>query len=129
MCQHCDQFEPAVITTTQGGRARRLRRQILMRFCMVTTYYPPYHFGGDATYVRALSRALVSQGHEVEIVHCVDAYRLKNRNRVPEEAADPGIVVHRLKSRIGFFSPLITQLTGHPGLDAGFSLMQRNSRQ
>jgi glycosyltransferase involved in cell wall biosynthesis len=86
-----------------------------MRFCMVTTYYPPYHFGGDATYVRALSRALVSQGHEVEIVHCVDAYRLKNRNRIPEEAADPGIVVHRLKSRIGFLSPLITQLTGHPG--------------
>ena len=30
-----------------------------MRFCMVTTFYPPYHFGGDATYVRALSHALL----------------------------------------------------------------------
>ncbi len=36
----------------------------LMRFCMVTTFYPPFHFGGDATYVRALSRALVARGHE-----------------------------------------------------------------
>ncbi len=35
-----------------------------MRFCMVTTFYPPFQFGGDATYVRALSRAPVARGHE-----------------------------------------------------------------
>jgi glycosyltransferase involved in cell wall biosynthesis len=88
-----------------------------MRFCMVTTYYPPYHFGGDATYVHALSRALVSLGHEVEVIHCIDAYRLQKPTRLPlPEPADAGIVVHRLKSRFGFFSPLITQQTGHPGL-------------
>jgi hypothetical protein len=28
-----------------------------MRFCMVTTFYPPYHFGGDAVFVQALARA------------------------------------------------------------------------
>ena len=89
-----------------------------MRFCMVTTYYPPYHFGGDATYVRALSRALVSLGHDVEVMHCLDAYRLKARDGMPHEVSDAGIVVHRLKSRFGFLSPLITQLTGHPGLKA-----------
>ena len=33
-----------------------------MRFCMVTTFYPPYHFGGDAIFVQALARALVSRG-------------------------------------------------------------------
>ena len=88
-----------------------------MRFCMVTTYYPPYHFGGDATYVHALSRALVSLGHEVEVIHCIDAYRLKKPDRLPlPEPADGGIVVHRLKSRLGFLSPLITQQLGHPGL-------------
>ena len=59
-----------------------------MRFCMVTTYYPPYHFGGDAIYVRALSRALVSLGHEVEVMHCVDAYRLKKSNSIPRDVAD-----------------------------------------
>jgi hypothetical protein len=50
----------------------------VVRFCMVTTFYPPYHFGGNAVFVRSLARALVSQGHEVEVVHCENAYRLKN---------------------------------------------------
>jgi len=66
-----------------------------MRFCMVTTYYPPYHFGGDAIYVRALSRALVSLGHQVEVMHCVDAYRLKKGNSIPQDVADAGVIVHR----------------------------------
>lgn len=87
-----------------------------MRFCMVTTFYPPYHFGGDATYVRALSRALVAQGHEVEVVHCEDAYRLAGQTTPIATSVEEGIVVHRLKSRWGSLSPLITQQTGHPGL-------------
>ena len=87
-----------------------------MRFCMVTTFYPPYHFGGDATYVRALSHALAARGHSVEVVHCEDAYRLAGRT-VPSAAnVEQGIVVHRLKNRWGPLSPLITQQTGHPGL-------------
>jgi glycogen synthase len=85
---------------------------------MVTTYYPPYHIGGCATYVRALSRALVAQGHEVEVMHCLDAYRLNYKNEPPEEPPDEGIVVHRLKSRFGFLSTLISQQTGHPRLSA-----------
>lgn len=91
-----------------------------MRFCMVTTFYPPYHFGGDATYVRALSRTLAGMGHEVEIVHCVDAYRLKGGD--PPEAArggdgaEDGTTVHRIESRFGPLSPLVTQQAGHPGL-------------
>jgi glycosyltransferase involved in cell wall biosynthesis len=87
-----------------------------MRFCMVTTFYPPYHVGGCATYVRALSRALVAQGHEVEVIHCIDAYRLKHKDEPPPEPADEGIVVHRLKSRFGALSPLISQQLGIPGL-------------
>ena len=89
-----------------------------LRFCLPTTFYPPYHFGGDATYVRGLSRALVSLGHEVEVMHCVDAYRLMKGNSMPQDVADAGVIVHRLKSRFGFLSPLITQQTGHPGLKA-----------
>ncbi len=86
-----------------------------MRFCMVTTFYPPYHFGGCGIYVHALSRALVAQGHEVEVMHCVDAYRTKYKDAMPDEKPD-GIVLHRLKSPFGFLSPLISQQTGHPGL-------------
>ena len=87
-----------------------------MRFCMVTTFYPPYSFGGCGTYVRALSRALAAQGHEVEVMHCVDAYNLKYTETAPDENIDDGIIVHRLKSPFGILSPLITQQTGHPGL-------------
>ena len=87
-----------------------------MRFCMVTTFYPPHHFGGCGTYVRALSRALVAQGHDVEVMHCIDAYHLKYKDAMPDEGSDEGVVVHRLKSRFGFLSPLITHLTGHPGI-------------
>ncbi len=29
-----------------------------LRFCMITTFYPPYSFGGDAVYVHRLSNEL-----------------------------------------------------------------------
>jgi hypothetical protein len=77
-----------------------------MRFCMVTTLYPPYHFVGDGIFVLALARALTAEGHEVEVVHCEDAYRLqKKRVHVPLTESD-GIVVHRLHSPLGLLSLL-----------------------
>jgi len=89
-----------------------------MRFCMVTTFYPPYHFGGDALFVRSLSQALVQQGHHVEVVHCEDAFRLRNSPppATPSPDTNDGVIVHRLRSRLGMLSPLITQQTGRPGL-------------
>ena len=89
-----------------------------MRFCMLTTFYPPYHFGGDALFVRSLARALVAEGHHVEVVHCEDAYRLRGDSMpvAPQPSDGDGVVVHRLRSRFGALSPLITQQTGRPGL-------------
>jgi glycosyltransferase involved in cell wall biosynthesis len=89
-----------------------------MRFCMVTTFYPPYHFGGDATFVQALARALVLEGHHVEVVHCEDAYRLRVREQPAAQVEQDGVVVHRLRSPFGMLSPLITQQTGKPGVKA-----------
>ena len=85
---------------------------------MVTTFYPPYHFGGDATYVASLSRALVARGHSVEVIHCEDAYHAANHSipRTKPEKADDGVIVHRIKSRFGLLSPLLTQQTGRPCL-------------
>jgi len=82
---------------------------------MVTTFYPPYHFGGDGTYVRALSEALVQRGHEVTVVHCEDAYRLAGNDSGAIDNLSK-VKVHTLKNRFGFLSPLITQQTGFPGL-------------
>ena len=84
---------------------------------MVTTFYPPYHFGGDATYVKALSEHLVARGHEVTVVHCENAFRLQARNieiAAPEQ--ENGVRVHRIRKRAGPLSPLITQQLGVPGL-------------
>jgi glycosyltransferase involved in cell wall biosynthesis len=92
-----------------------------MRFCMVTTFYPPHHFGGDAIFVRALSRALVERGHDVEVVHCEDAYRALGgvpRASLEEDDERDGVVIHRLRTRLGILSPLVTQQTGTPGLKA-----------
>jgi hypothetical protein len=61
--------------------------------------------------------ALVSLGHEVEVVHCVDAYRLKKGNSMPQDAADAGVIVPSQES-LRLSSPVITQQTGHPGLKA-----------
>lgn len=49
-----------------------------LRICMVTTFYPPHHFGGDAMYVYRLTEALAERGHTVDVVHSVDAYRLQH---------------------------------------------------
>ena len=86
-----------------------------MRFCMVTSFYPPYHFGGDAVYVQQLANELAARGHHVEVVHCIDAFNLLSRHpprrSVPEH---PNLLVHRLKSPLGLLSPLATHQTGRP---------------
>ncbi len=47
------------------------------RFCFVTTFYPPYHFGGDGVFVYRLAEALAARGHFVDVIHSIDAYRAK----------------------------------------------------
>ena len=88
---------------------------------MVTTFYPPYSFGGDGIFVYGLVNELAKRGHHVEVVHCLDAYRALSPNPAPSErdyVNHANVTVHRLHSRAGILSPLITQQTGHPGLKA-----------
>ena len=47
-------------------------REPALRIAMVTTFYPPYNFGGDGVYVQRLARALVRRGHHVEVIHDTD---------------------------------------------------------
>lgn len=86
-----------------------------LRFCMLTTFYPPYHFGGDAMGVQRLSRALVRRGHRVTVIHDADAYRALADGPEPVPVKEPeGLTVHRLESRHGKLSSLLTQQTGRP---------------
>lgn len=88
-----------------------------LRFCMITTFYPPHNFGGDGIFVQRLAEALAQRGHHVSVIHCVDAYRLSGTpeptRTVPHHA---NIEVHPLTSRAGPLSPLITHQLGAPGL-------------
>jgi len=78
-----------------------------LRFCMVTTFYPPYNFGGDGIYVQRLSAELATRGHHVEVIHNADAYlTLAGREPASVAASHPGVTVHTLRSR----NPLLTLL-------------------
>jgi len=86
-----------------------------MRFAMVTTFYPPYHFGGDATYVRGLTHALARRGHDVTVVHQKDAHSLLSRASPPKPLYEPARVqIHALESHFPALTCLATHQTGYP---------------
>ncbi len=87
-----------------------------MRFGMVTTFYPPFSYGGDATYVRSLAKALVERGHDVDVIASTEAYlvRSKDGGEVPPSWED-GVNVRRIRSSARLLAPLVSQQTGLPG--------------
>ncbi len=88
-----------------------------LSFLHVTTFYPPYSFGGDAMYIYRICHALADQGHHVDVVHCVDAYHLLHPAAPPVAFAEhPGVTRHELRSPFKMLSPLATQQTGSPFL-------------
>ena len=106
-----------------------------LRFCLLTTFYPPYNFGGDGIFVQRLAGELVRRGHHVEVVHSVDAY-LALAGSEPAAIDDDGVVVHGLGSRFPVGSTAFTHQTGSPGfraerireiLDSGFDVIHHHN--
>ena len=85
-----------------------------MRFCMVTTFYPPDHFGGDALCVYRLTEELARRGHEVEVICSADAYAALGGRGGGGYPHHPKVTVHRLRSRLPLLSSLVTHQTGAP---------------
>jgi len=85
-----------------------------LRFCMVTTFYPPYNFGGDGIGIQRLAQGLVRRGHDVTVIHDVDAYRALASGPDPAQEAPDGVERIGLRSGVGPASPLLTQQTGRP---------------
>jgi glycosyltransferase involved in cell wall biosynthesis len=86
-----------------------------MHFCHVTTFYPPYSFGGDAIAVQRLCQALARRGHRVTVISDLDAYHALHRRPLPPVAEpDDGVEVIRLRSSLGTLSSLLTHQTGTP---------------
>ena len=81
-------------------------------FLMTSTFYPPYHIGGDAVHVKLLAEELVKRGHEVHVMHSLDAYRLK-RKKLPEKKEDRQVHIHPLKSPFGKLDPVSVYTLGN----------------
>jgi glycosyltransferase involved in cell wall biosynthesis len=88
-----------------------------MNFLHLTTFYPPYSFGGDAMYIYRLAHALGDAGHNVDVIHCLDAYHLQHPGPPSIQFDEhPRVTRHGLKSKFGWLSPLLTHQTGRPYL-------------
>ena len=90
-----------------------------MRFCLLNTFFPPMHFGGDAIFMASLANLLAGAGHEVEVVHCADSFHLLQGAVSPSPfPLDKRVVVHTLRSPFGKAAPLTAHCTGRDWLHA-----------
>lgn len=85
-----------------------------MRFCMISAFYPPESFGGDAIFIERLSRELIGRGHRVDVIYCADSYKALGGKAVPRVTAVDGLTIHRLQSGFGTLAPLAAHQTGRP---------------
>jgi glycosyltransferase involved in cell wall biosynthesis len=90
-----------------------------LRFGMLTTFYPPWSFGGDGIQVQRLSAALAKRGHEVTVIHSREAYRTLSRDPPGPATTNSGVRVVSIDAGLGPASPLATHLTGRPLLVRG----------
>lgn len=90
-----------------------------LRFCMITTFYPPYHFGGDAMFVYRLANELAQRGHKVDVIHSLDAHQLLANDQPGKDYENhPNVIVHSLRTPFGFLSSLAKHQIGAPLLES-----------
>lgn len=88
-----------------------------MRFCHVTTFFGASSFGGDAAYVDRLTRALLRQGHQVDVVSCAVSFEVLRGNVAPRSYTPPaGLTIYNLPAPGGALPLLYTHQTGRMGL-------------
>lgn len=87
-----------------------------LRIASLTTFYPPYNFGGDGIDVQRTARVLAGLGHEVTVIHDTDAYRSLTGGEPPAVAPDPDVEIIRLRSSSPRLSSLLTHQLGRPVL-------------
>lgn len=86
-----------------------------LKFVMTSTFYPPYHIGGDAMHVYYLSNELARLGHEVHIIHSIDSYSWQRKGEPTNSYLNhDNVIVFSIKSPIGKISPLASYILGSP---------------
>lgn len=86
-----------------------------LKLAFFTTFYPPYHFGGDAIGIERLVNALARRNCEITVVHDVDAFRTL-RGPEPANAYSPpdSVKVVPLESGNPLMSNFLTHQLGFP---------------
>lgn len=74
-----------------------------LTFLLTSTFYPPYHIGGDAVHVKYLADELVKKGHNVHVLHSLDAYNIK-RKVIPKKVNSNSIHTHTIKTKFNLSS-------------------------
>ncbi|MCW4003150.1 MAG: glycosyltransferase [Candidatus Bathyarchaeota archaeon] len=71
--------------------------------------------GGDATHVKYLAEELARIGHEIHVIHSIDAYRVKRSNsfHVKEPLENNNLHVHRVESIPHQKDPALAYVFGH----------------
>ncbi len=88
-----------------------------MRFCIVSTFYPPYNFGGDGIFAHRLANGLARRGHEVTVLHSPAAYRALAGGEPSQPFDDhDGVTVKSIETPLGKIGLLAVQQTGRPCL-------------
>jgi glycosyltransferase involved in cell wall biosynthesis len=79
-----------------------------------TSFYPRYHLGGDATHVKYLAEELTKKGHEVHVLHSIDAYKIKRKNMplLKKETKKDNLFIHSIESKIPSFDPGLAYYLG-----------------
>ena len=82
---------------------------------MTSSFFPPYHVGGDATHVSYLSEELAKRGHEVHVIHSLDAYRIKRGKQLPsrELPNQRNLFIHTIESPLRTLDPLMIYALGN----------------
>jgi glycosyltransferase involved in cell wall biosynthesis len=83
-----------------------------LRFCLLSTFYPPWNFGGDGIQVQRLAHALADRGHLVTVVCAPNVHRLLSGERRGDPPPHPRVEVVTLRD--GLASLTGTYLTGTP---------------
>lgn len=86
-----------------------------LRFCFITSFYPPFHPGGCGLHVYHLANLLAGDGHRVDVICSSEAHAYKIKDpREGDYPHHPGVTVHRITTGTGKIEPLLTYLAGRP---------------
>ncbi len=87
---------------------------IKLKIAMLTTFYPPYSYGGDAHGIERLVTAMAKQGHHVTVIHNIDAFHSALDAKSSEITPPENVKVIGLRSNISFLSNFLTHQLGRP---------------